>query len=233
MKEDFEKYAKRRIYFNQDIDISIKSLIEELLKKRKKFNMLDIGGGDGCLVYNIKDKYPTVLINVSDISKSRIRRIKEKLGKSIDRYYSDDICNSKIPSSSFDFVNSDQVIEHVPSDEKMVKEIKRILKKRGYFRVSSVYKKKWAWYFYRCNGKWVIDPTHLREYTSVDSFKKLFANERLIIRSLKINPTYFPIADFFLRMFQINDQTKLINKIRKIKIRIFGYYHIEIIGVKK
>lgn len=233
MKLDFEKYAKRHIFFDENIGISIKEIIEGMLKEKKGLNVLDIGAGDGNLVLNLKKRYPQVNISVSDISENRINRIKGKLRSELKHYYIDDICNSKIPAGSFDFVNSDQVIEHVPSDKKMVEEIKRILKKGGYFRVSSVYKKKWAWYFYRCNGKWVLDPTHIREYTSIDSFKKLFLNEGLIILDLKINPTYFPIVDLFLRIFQINDQTKLICKLRKIKIRILGYYHIEITGVKK
>ena len=160
-----------------------------------------------------------------------LERIK-KLISNLKNSYFEDINHSKIPSNKFNFVNSDQVIEHVPSDKKMILEIKRILKKGGYFKVSSVYKKSWAWYFYRCNGKWVLDPTHIREYTSINQFSNLFKIKSIKIEKVYIKKTYFPIADFFLRLLKINRMNKIIYLIRKLKIRIPGYYHITVIGVK-
>ncbi|MDP2925332.1 MAG: class I SAM-dependent methyltransferase [Nanoarchaeota archaeon] len=231
MKIDFEKYGKyHRFYGTFDLPSEMHS-INNLLKKRfRKINFLDIGSGDGNLVISLTKKYKWDF-SISDVSKTRIKRSKEKLGDKVKNYLIDDICNSKIKNNSFEFINSDQVIEHVPSDKKMVKEIKRILKKGGIFRVSSVYKKKFAWYFYRCNGKWVLDPTHLREYTSVDEYRKIFEYNGLKIIKIYTIKINYPIIDFFLRLFKFETIDPL-DFLRKIKVLVPGYRRIIIIGEK-
>lgn len=230
-KIDFEEYAKNnRFYGISEFPTDLESLIKKLKSHFKEINFLDIGVGDGDFVESLLKKF-SINVSVSDISKIRLERTEKRLGSEIKNYIQDDICNSKIKSDTFEFINSDQVIEHVPSDEKMAYEIKRILKKNGIFRVSSVYKKKWAWYFYRCNNKWVLDPTHLREYTSTEEYKNLFTNQGLKILNLKLEKVYFPLIDFVLRRLKIDNIEKF-QLLRKIKIRIFGYYRITVIGEK-
>jgi ubiquinone/menaquinone biosynthesis C-methylase UbiE len=139
--------------------------ILEKLRKNKKIKMVDVGSGDGNLAINfINNK--KVDLTVTDISETRLERIKQITKNKLSNYVQDDINNSKLKSNYFDFVNSEMVIEHVPSDKKMLKEVNRILNKNGYFRISTVFKKGFSFWFYRNNGKWVIDPTHVREYSS-------------------------------------------------------------------
>ena len=74
-------------------------------------------------------------------------------------------------SKSFDLVVSTQVIEHVPDDQAFVREIKRVLTSGGLCVVSSVIKMHFGWYFYRNKqGERVLDPTHVREYSSAQEF---------------------------------------------------------------
>ncbi|MBR9704875.1 class I SAM-dependent methyltransferase [Candidatus Pacearchaeota archaeon] len=230
---DYEKYAKKHIYYgNENIDDFLEKIINIKIKSNKNSSLLDIGAGSGNIISRLKEIFPTLLISVSDISKIRIERIKILMREKINKYYIDDICNSKIPSDSYDIINSDQVIEHVMLDITMIKEIKRILKDKGLFRVSSVYKKKGAWYFHKNNNERLIDPTHLREYTSIENFKKIFTNQSLKIIDIKTEPIKYPILDPFLTIMKIKSKSKFINKLRGLKIKIPKYYRITIVGEK-
>ena len=229
---DYERYGEYHVRYDfMHLTNEITKILNILNTRFKEINLLDIGCGDGAFIESIS-AYFKVNAYVSDIAGVRLVRTKEKLGDNVKEYFLDDICNSKLKSNYFQFVNSDQVIEHVPDDKRMIKEIKRILKKDGFFRVSSIYKKRWAWYFYRCNGKWVLDPTHLREYSSINQFKNLFLMNGLKILELQTKNTNYPIIDFFLRTLNIKKTNKIINIFRRIKILIPGYYNIVIIGEK-
>ena len=60
-----------------------------------------------------------------------------------------DACNlQQMPDNSFDVAISSQVIEHVPDDSRMFKEVYRILKPTGYFYVSTVIKKQYGIWIY-------------------------------------------------------------------------------------
>jgi ubiquinone/menaquinone biosynthesis C-methylase UbiE len=103
-----------------------------------------------------------------DISKERIKRLKSfcPFAEGIVA----DVQNLKqIPDNSFDIAISNQVIEHVPDDSKMLKEVYRILKPNGYFYVSTVIKKWYGFWIYWNNG-FKLDPTHVREYKSKENF---------------------------------------------------------------
>ncbi len=236
-KVNYEKYADKTVYFgNYGVDSELETAIKSALKKTKNPSLLDIGAGDGQHLFALAEKFKTLKLFAQDISKTRIERIKERLGRRLEKGIVEDICKTKIKSASFDIITSDQVIEHVDSDKKMVGEIKRMLKKGGFFRVSSVYKKWYGWYFYRCNGKWVLDPTHVREYASVEEYTKIFTEERLNIQSVRIDPINFSVVDFVLRRAKIKTASKRVEKLRKaitsLKIPKPGYYIITITGTK-
>ncbi len=234
---NYEKYAEDTIYFGEyGVDAELSKAISERMKKEKIVSLLDIGAGDGQHLFALAKQFPKLRLFALDISKTRIDRIKEKLKKRLAGGFVEDICRTKIKSSSFDVVTSDQVIEHVDSDEKMVGEIKRILKKGGFFRVSSVYKKWYGWYFYRCNNKWVLDPTHVREYSSVEEYRKLFMDKGLFVKSVRVDPINFSVVDFVLRRLKIKTASRGVEKFRKafasLNIPKPGYYIITITGTK-
>jgi SAM-dependent methyltransferase len=103
-------------------------------------------------------------------------------------------------SQSFDLVVSTQVIEHVPDDQAFVREIKRVLTSGGLCVVSSVIKMHFGWYFYRNKqGERVLDPTHVREYSSAQEFTDLF-QERFRILSSTIERFKFSPVRFVYRL---------------------------------
>jgi ubiquinone/menaquinone biosynthesis C-methylase UbiE len=46
--------------------------------------------------------------------------------------------NTTFPDEEFDFIFSSEVIEHLPDDKKYMKEVNRILKKEGYFLLTTI-----------------------------------------------------------------------------------------------
>ena len=173
------KYSEK--FIQPIINPKVPKEIEKILKKEKINSIIDLGCGDGILIHAIKNKYPKIKITGVDISPRRINGLKKKFKK--DKFYCKDVCDTKI-KSKFDFVHSSQVIEHVESDNKMVEEMSRLLKKNGILYCSSVIKKPWAIYQYRNNGKFVLDPTHEKEYKNVKEFLDLFQKDFKLISYL-------------------------------------------------
>jgi len=242
-----QEYSEKHVHF---IDFSLPKLLEEFLnsfiEKVEDFSILDLGCGDGRLLYAMYKK--GLLRNAErvvgiDISETRISRLKKTcpFAEGIVA----DACNLKhIPDNSFDIAVSSQVIEHVSNDRHMLKEVYRILKPGGVFYISSVIKKWYGFWIYWNNG-FKLDPTHVREYRSPEEFLNLLKSERFQIMRWETNKVSYPILDLMLRGlikvglvkaspdFYLKHQ--LLAKIRNlIKIRVIGYQTIEaLVKVRK
>ncbi len=230
----FEKYAKKEFFYTEEIP----SLLKKYLNKEEWFTLIDIGCGDGGLLYALKkhNLLKNKKIYATDLSWTRVKRVKE-LDKSFICFVStaDDL--KEIKSGAIDVIISTQVIEHVPDDEAMVKELSRILSRKGFIYLSTVFKKRWAWHFHRANGHWALDPTHVREYTQEEQLFTLF--ERYGLRIIEENKILFkfPLLNFILRYLNFNRNiynNKILNFFRNIiKIPSFGYYWWEFIAKKQ
>ena len=145
--------------------------------------------------------------------------------------------------NTFDMVVSTQVIEHVPDDHNFIKEINRVLKPCGITIVSSVAKLRFGFYFYRSRyGEWVLDPTHLREYDSVQELIDLFNGSFYVLKT-NSDRFWFSPARFIYRLFLrigliqkpdpgIFAKTKLGKFLEKCVIPIPRYRHITVIAEK-
>ena len=239
--KNFNKYSKENIHF---YDENLPNLLEEIIPN-KEFNILDLGCGDGRIFYALHKK--GLLKNANkirgvDLSKERCKQAKKILPKI--KTICSDACNVKeLENNSFDIIISNQVIEHMPNDNLLLKEIRRLLKKDGKLYLSTVLKKWYGIYIYRNNGKFVLDPTHIREYKSPQEIEYLFKKNSLKILKLNIKQTYFPVLDLFIRILNklniVKDvrnvylKNSFLNNIRDIfKIPIIGYKSIEVIGTK-
>jgi 2-polyprenyl-3-methyl-5-hydroxy-6-metoxy-1,4-benzoquinol methylase len=154
--------------------------IKKIIEKEKIKAMIDLGCGDGEIIQAVKKEFPLVKITGVDISPRRINGLKKKFPQ--ENFYIKDICNTEL-KKKFDFVHSSQVIEHVEDDNKMVKEIKRILSDKGVLFVSSVIKTGPMIYKYRNESNFVLDPTHKREYKNQKEFLDLFKEDFKLIKS--------------------------------------------------
>lgn len=174
-----------------------KGLVPVYFKKYLKNSnkVVDLGCGDGGIIYGFNKENKNLKITGIDISPRRINHLKDNFPEY--KFLCEDVCKTSLKSNSQDIVYSSQVIEHVEDDNKMLQEIKRIAKKNAVIYLSSVIKKPWAIYKYRNRkGKFCLDPTHEREYHSIDQFSKIISKNGLkIIKIWKI-----PVKRRFLGM---------------------------------
>jgi SAM-dependent methyltransferase len=128
------------------------------------------------------------------------------------------------------------VIEHVPSDEAMLRQIARVLRAGGRAYISTVFKKPWAWYFHRCNGRWALDPTHVREYTREGQLLDLLTRAGLTVLHSRKTLLAYPLIDPLLRVLgcsrQVYLHSFLLRALRRIKLPILGYFNWEIVCQK-
>ena len=237
--KDFNKYSKENIHFYSE---SAPRLLMDLVSKLNPKSLADLGCGDGAILFGLQQK--GLLEDVDnmvaiDLSQIRLERVKNNIANV--KTICSDVCDVKeLKDNQLDLVICSQVIEHVDDDKKLLNEIYRVLKPGGFLYISSVVKKWYGWYFYRCNGKWVLDPTHLREYSSSTEFRDLLTDNGFKILEQKLSLFKPSIGNAFYRLLiksgAVNEKKLRESKISvifsKIRIPIFGYYIIEVIAKK-
>jgi len=188
---DYEAYSVKHPHLHA-ADAYPKELLS--LLKGRGGTFLDVGAGFGSALRALAQdgylaQFTTVL--ACDIAQVHVDSMKREM-PGIEAIRADALA-LPLPSESIDVYFSDQVIEHVPSDREMAHEAYRVLKPGGVAFVGSVLKAKYAWYFYRANGKWAIDPTHVREYTSVEEYRRVFADAGFECLAIDHKTVTFPL----------------------------------------
>ncbi len=205
-------------------------------------SLADFGCGDGAILFDLHRKGLLNRVNSAiaiDLSETRLERVKKNIAN-VETICSD-VCDVKQPKDNqLDLVICTQVIEHVKDDKKLLNEIYRVLKPGEYLYISSVVKKWYGWWIYRCNGKITCDPTHLREYSSEEEFVELLKRSKYQILDKKLSlfrPSIFNVFKRFLIKYKIINEELIIksnfcNFLTKFKIPVLGYYIIEVISRK-
>jgi len=226
---DIEEYARNRHFYEDEVP----ALLEHELATRAWRRYADLGCGDGNLLLALRARghFRDREVHALDLSRTRIDRVRA-LCPEFDAKVGGVQELQGFADASLDFVVSTQVIEHVPDDQKMLSEIARVLAPGGTAYVTTVHKKWYGWYFYRCNGKWVIDPTHLREYRRDSELLRERAPGGLEVLENRKTQLFFPVADFFLRRFGAENRVysnSWLKVIRRLRIPIPGYFNWELV----
>ncbi len=199
--------------------------------------LLEIGSGYGVRVRRLIDagalrRFDRIIL--SDVSPQRVERARTYVPEATAIVA--DAERLPVSDHSVDFVLSDQVIEHVPSDAAMAAEIRRVLRPGGLAFVGSVVKRPWAWYFYRNGGQWRLDPTHVREYPSPEAYRAVFSGAGLNVLHTWQAPMQFPTGELLLRMlvlarlvptqdyYDVHAGSKLLRGLSRLRIPIPGYH---------
>lgn len=167
-----------------------------------KSKILDLGSGDGEFSNSLKSKkiISKKKLYCLDISPRLLKIAKETLGKNV-VYRTGDVRKTPFFNNYFNLIYSWMVIEHVHNPEEMLKEIKRLLKPGGKAFISTIVKKPWALYFYRNSGKFVIDPTHLHEFSSLEEFENMITNRGMRVLDSKITQRWYSLPELFVKIF--------------------------------
>ncbi len=199
---------------------------------------LEVGAGDGIKLQALMQTGALsnfTRIMATDISQLRVARIAANVA-SVEAFQSDAEA-LQLPSDSVGFYYSDQVIEHVPSDDRMAREAFRVLAPGGRAFIGSVFKTKGAWYYYRANGRWVIDPSHVREYTDSAAYRRIFEGAGFQVRSIELDPVVTNASELLVRGFsrlKLLDvdkhpdlyRTQPWSSLRKVRLRVPRYFYI-------
>lgn len=243
-KEHFEIQYKNNAFFSpKDIrfviyDKEIWNFAKGILRESR--TVVDLGAGGGTLLHNISKvtKAELIAIDFSDIATIYLKKIVPEA-----KILKEDITKTSLENESCDFVVSTMTIEHI-DDNEFLKEVYRILRAEGYFLITTVLRTQNAWYFYKDkNGKSLLEPTHLREYSSLNSFLELLNKHGLVIIKVKTPMIKYPLIDPLLKLafgaftntFWNNlPASRPIGFLRKIsRVPIPGYYAIEVIAQKQ
>lgn len=239
---EFENYSKSFLHFYSN---EVPALLKKYWDKNAFNNIADLGAGDGALLFGLKSNEmigEDSVITAVDISPDRCERLKSIPWISA---HCSDVTNLHfVDTGSVDCVICTQVIEHV-SEHDLLKEIMRVLKPGGTLYIASLVRSKYSWWYYKTlEGKWGLDPTHLREYVSEDQFKEVISKggfdlQETCLTKLRLSVLEFLIRRLLVPIFKIKDPNEIFVKSRildyvrrKFNIRPPGYFIVETLGIK-
>jgi len=226
--ENMEEYSKRTHFYVDEIPPVLSALLDE----EDWQDCADLGCGDGALIsamYN-RGYLENKRLYAVDISESRIDSVRTVSPDII--CVIGDASDTQMKDGCLDFLISTQVIEHVDNDYDMVKEMRRLLKNNGTLYLTTIIKKWYGWYFYRCNGKWTLDPTHVREYSQENQLIDILRGHGFEILVNKKTLESRPLLDAVLRRVHAPKDVykySLLKPLRKVRIPIPGYYQWELV----
>ncbi len=198
---DFDQYSQDSIHF---FDKRVPELLARAVAAVGESGaVVDVGCGDGHMVWSLLEtgritrRHGVVGIDISPI---RLKRFEALTG-----FRSMLAVGHRLPISddgSVELAMSTMVVEHVPDDAAHVRELARIVRPEGRVYLSTVLRKKGAWYFRKApDGRRVLDPTHLREYPSEAAVLELFDRAGLRVLERSVSRLFFPVAHPILRWF--------------------------------
>lgn len=165
---NWNEYAERHVHFSGSPPV----WLTHVPKLSEKSVVLDIGTSDGGVTGWIRKKAALACVVGVDYAFARCRRCHDAANVPVVQAdgarlpFTDGICEVLI---------SNQLIEHVPDEHALMAEFGRMVQPGGLLMVGSVVHPARRWYFYRNQyGERTLDPTHLREYPSVEALAALF-----------------------------------------------------------
>lgn len=235
---EFFSYPKRQI------PVLLRKYLSKEHKRKRLLKYLDMGCGEAQLTLSLINEGLVNPENLTclDISRRLLNIAKKNLGEK-SRYVETDVRKTGLESKDFDFIYSWMVIEHVRDPENQLKEIRRLLKDNGVAFFATIVKRPWAIYFYRAEGKFVVDPTHLHEFSSVEEAKELCKSVNLrVIETYTKTRKYSLIELVFkvlLRSGLIKEKTLrsiiksiFFERLRKFEIPTIGFYELQVVVSK-
>ena len=156
--------------------------------KNKK--VMDAGCGHGILLYNLSKRGASCTgFDYSDRYIKETKKNFKKLNVKNFKLIRGDLTKIHLPDNSFDIIFCLDVLEHIPSVEQAIKELKRVLKPNGRFIISAPTENMW----------YVIARTILRMKKPIDHYWTAKQIKDIISKELKITKvkSIYPFFDFF------------------------------------
>lgn len=230
---DIEKYAQVHPLFSP---VELSDLLVAALMQPNLSRVLDSGCGDGSLLYSyqqaglLKDKH-VAAVDLSETRLANTKRILGDLGENWEFHIDSAEVLASIRDKSIDIYISTTVIEHV-DDRKFLAAADRVTCSGGRLYISTIFKKKYAWYFYRNpDGQRMLDPTHIREYMDDSELLGLPEFGAFEVLENKKKQLWYPIGSLILKLLGVSREkysSSAFKWLFFIKVPIVGYYNWEL-----
>jgi 2-polyprenyl-3-methyl-5-hydroxy-6-metoxy-1,4-benzoquinol methylase len=240
-----EDYSEEHVHFyDEEVPALLRSGLILARELNERPRIVDLGCGDGRSIFALHKRgllcADDEVLGV-DVSERRIERLTREL-PFVKGVTSDALNVKELGGASFDYVVCSQLIEHVSDDEMLMLEIRRLLKVGGLAYISSVIKKWYGAYFYLKGGSFRLDPTHVREYSTVNEFLRLVADKGFQIVNVRTQQIMFPLLDLFMRLLvkvglaEINarffHRHAALSKARGLRMPVVGFSNVEVLARK-
>ncbi len=237
--------TKFKPIYTKSLEINVPTMLLKEINTNQIKNLIDLGSGYGYLLYSLErnNLLPSYAVGIeSDIEKCKA--IKQEIPNL------NIICGNmfklSIPESgNFGLVINEQVIEHLEDEKSLLEMIAGLLKPKGRLYISSIIRKKYAWWIYKYKGQIRLNPNHIREYSSEQAFGDLLSRNGFKVISLNQKPFFFSLS-YWLEICLVNfglikadqlrrriDQNSFLGFLHKyLKVPIPGFYLIEALAEK-
>ena len=159
--------------------IQKKTVVE--IKLKDNIKILDVGCGTGDSLIYLYNKNQKLKLFGIDISKNMLKIARKKLGNKAILKFSD-VEKIQFENNFFDYVINTEAFHHFPNPNKAIKEMSRVLKKKGKLIITDInfYSNFIHWLFKK------IEPGHVKIYNEKE-FQKAFEKNKLkVIKQKRI-----------------------------------------------
>jgi len=204
--EDYYKIYEKLEKIDFDEIPSFRKM-KDFLNIKENEKILDAGCGDGHLLnYFVKGiKCKAYGVDISDVA----LKIAKKRYPDI-KFYKQNLVKLKFPSQYFDKIVCYNVIEHIAEQDKVLKELKRVLKKNGILVIGTNIKNSICWKLYQLL---ITEHTHIKEFT-VKEFVE-FVGKYFFIEDKLISSGVFRVPKFARWIFHYILKSDIILKARR------------------
>lgn len=240
-RKNLSSYTREHRHFYTD---TLQPLLLETAVNNPGGVVAELGAGDGSILWALEER--GLLGDVAyavDLSPERVAR-SERVSPKIRGVVADATHVDELPDGAVDGVLVSQVIEHLDDDRALAPEIARLLKPGGWWYVGTIVRGRRAWWIYHVDGKWQVDPTHIREYQSEGELLSVLTHSKLAVRDIRTTPLSFPVVDLALRataalrivpydsLSEAYLRKPRLLDARRLRIRVPGYGLLEVSGNK-
>lgn len=246
----------RKHYFDhtwQDVDFAFvplkfslpsKKIRDDFISLLSHHNSLaDLGCGSGGNNLSFQKINPDLEYTGIDISSQAISKANRKNTSPKTHYLIADLEKSNSLPGQFDLIYCSQLIEHISADQKFIDQLSHSLTPFGYLLLSTVYKRKHAFYIYKnIRGERVLAPDHLNEFTDVNDLLNKLKKSGFKIIDYDLTLFRFPLIDFALKFLMKHFKSKILYGLVNspfimflryyLSVPIPGFYNFQILAKK-
>jgi 2-polyprenyl-3-methyl-5-hydroxy-6-metoxy-1,4-benzoquinol methylase len=195
VERPIERYASDHPQLAQESSLPA-ALVRAVEDLTAGATVLDVGCGEGGTMRALCSRRLPATVIGCDLSLHRARLANEGRPTAI-------VGNGEhlpVAPESCDVAVCRHVIEHV-DDQLLLTELVRVLKPEGLLYLETPLRLSFAWYPYRnAEGRWVLDPTHVREYASVEEIARSCRASGLQVLEHDTHPIRYSISHLWQRV---------------------------------